>query len=286
MADRTRAVRPPVRPAQVGPRAPLAVRLTAVFAGAVLVWLAVLHGVGAFFDQDPRVDRVGHAVRAICTAVLAGSLVVLARRFLDRRPWAELRLTGPRAGLPWLLRGMLFWLVAASLGLALTLGLGWADVEVQGWGPGTLLLAVYLPVLVFLFEALPAELVFRGYLYRNLADRYGRGFAVVGQAVLFTVFGVLVGAAPSADRVVLLATFALVLGILRAVSGNLWAPIGFHLLFQTVAQLDRAAAGQGVLLVRGRADLELVTYWLFPVVLGGVVLTGWWWLRRHRLPPG
>lgn len=249
---------------------------------ALLVWLAVVHGVGSFSTGDAYTDRVGHALRAVCTALLVVPLVVLARRHLDRRPWAGLRLTNLREGLPWLLRGMLIWLTGALLGLAVTLGLGWATVGVGQLAPATLLLAVYLPVLVFLYEALPEELVFRGYVYRNLADRYPPWAAVVGQAVLFTLWGVALGAAQTVDRVVLFATFALVLGILRAVSGNLWACIGFHLAFQFVTQFDAAASRQGAVVVAGRPELEFVAYWFFPIVVGALALTGWAWARGRR----
>lgn len=77
---------------------------------------------------------------------------------------------------------MACWLIPAGIGLVVTLTLGWAEVSFAALDGRTLLLALYLPLLVFLFEALPEELVFRGYFYRNLADRYSRWIAVIGQA--------------------------------------------------------------------------------------------------------
>ncbi len=45
-----------------------------------------------------------------------------------------------------------------------------------------------LIVLVFLFEALPEELVFRGYMQGNLEQAIGHWGAVLAQAVLFSVW--------------------------------------------------------------------------------------------------
>ncbi|MEK8105167.1 CPBP family intramembrane glutamic endopeptidase [Micromonospora sp. M12] len=86
-------------------------------------------------------------------------------------------------------------------------------------------------------EALPEELIFRGYLQRNLVTRLPVWQALVGQAVLFTLFGVLVGAARSFDRIALFLVFALLLGAFRVATGDIWAGIGLHVAFQTVAQL-------------------------------------------------
>ncbi len=260
----------------------LLVRVAAVFAAACLVWITVSIALAPLGDAHG--NRLGHAARAVLTVALAVPVVVLARRFLDRRPWRGLGLTAPR----WALAGAACWLVPAALGTAVVLGLGWAQVTAAGpWETRTLLLALYLPALVFLFEALPEELIFRGYLYRNLADRFPRWLAVVGQAVLFTAFGVLIGAAGSVDRIILFLTFSLTLGALRAVTGSLWAPIGFHLAFQHVTQLIDAATRDGALSIEGYLDLLFVASWLLPIVVGGLVLAvagARWRLWRVREP--
>lgn len=128
-------------------------------------------------------------------------------------------------------------------------------------------------MLVFLFEALPEGLIFRGYLYRNRADHLPRWFAVAGQAVLFTAFGALVGDG-SVERIVVLLTFGLTLGALRVVTGSLWAPIGFHLAFQYVTQFTGAAVLDGALRIEGLPDLEFVAFWLLPIAVGGLILAG------------
>lgn len=246
-------------------------RVAVVFLAVTLVWLFVTQGLGSFFGPAYP-DRVGHAVRAVLTSALVVPLIFLARRYLDRRSWEGLRFTSLRTGWRWLLFGMVFWLVAAGLGLVVTVVLGWTRISLGTPSVGILLLFLYLPVLVFLYEALPEELIFRGYLYRNLSARYARWVSVLAQATLFTLWGAAIGAAGSVDRVVLFFTFSVALGILRVISGNLWATIGFHLAFQWVTQLVSAAVREGSLQIAEQPTLELVVFWFFPIVLGSIAL--------------
>ena len=246
-------------------------RVAVVFLAVTLVWLFVTQGLGSFFGPAYP-DRVGHAVRALLTSALVVPLIFLARRYLDRRSWEGLRFTSLRTGWRWLLFGMVFWLVAVGLGLVVTVVLGWTRISLGTPSVGILLLFLYLPVLVFLYEALPEELIFRGYLYRNLSARYARWVSVLAQAMLFTLWGAAIGAAGSVDRVVLFFTFSVALGILRVISGNLWATIGFHLAFQWVTQLVSAAVREGSLQIAEQPTLELVVFWFFPIVLGSIAL--------------
>lgn len=246
-------------------------RITIVFLAVSLVWIAVVEGLGPFFGPAYS-DRLGHAVRAILVCVLVVPVVVLARRFLDLRAWEGLRINSLRVGWRPLLFGMGFWLVAAGIGLAVVLSFGWTRISFGTPDIGVLLLFLYLPLLVFLFEALPEELIFRGYFYRNLADRYPRWFAVLAQAVLFTLFGAVIGAAGSVDRIILFLTFSIVLGVLRVITDSLWASVGFHLVFQWVTQFNAAAVRDGFVSIEGQPTMELVAFWLFPILLGAIVL--------------
>lgn len=269
-------------PGMAPARLPLVVRVAVVLAAAWLIWTVVFATLAGF--GDAHTDRVGHALRAVLVAVLVVPMVLLARRHLDRRPWAGLALdaTGWRYGLV----GAGIWLGLAAIGAVVALATGLVEVSVGTFPASTVLLALYLPVLVLLFEALPEELVFRGYLYRNLAGAMPRWVAVVGQAVLFTVWGALLGAAESVERVILFFTFSLALGALRAVTGSLWTPIGFHLAFQWVSQYTSAAARDGALVISDRATLDLVVMWFFPIVVGGAAVAivgirrGVGWTRR------
>jgi uncharacterized protein len=254
-----------------GSRPKLFWRVAIVFVGVVVIWQFVVEGIGSLFGPAYS-DRVGHTVRAVAISMLVIPLIVLARRYLDRRSWEGLRLTSLRVGWRAAVFGAMSWLVAAGFGLVLTLSLSWARIEVGAPSTEIVLLAMYLPLLVFLYEALPEELIFRGYFYRNLAARYARWLSVLMQAALFTLWATAIGAAGSVDRLILFFTSSVVLGILRVTTGNLWASIGFHLACQWVTQLYSAAIREGSLQVQAQPTLELVVFWFFPIVLGSLAL--------------
>lgn len=107
---------------------------------------------------------------------------------------------------------------------------------------------------------------------------------VVLQAVLFTgwafafiaVAGGLGGGSDwgiSADRVVLFVTFGLILGVFRALSGSIWVGVGFHLAFQTIAQLYASGEASFLQVPEQSANaLNVLSFWLFPVVIGSLLL--------------
>lgn len=260
-------------------RAALLWRISLVFVAVVAVWLLVAQGLGSAFGPAYE-DRIGHAIRAALTTALVLPLIALSRRYLDRRPWSDLRLTSLREGWRSLLFGAVFWLCFAGVGVGVALALG-VSVSFETPSVGMLLLIFYLPVLVFLYEALPEEVIFRGYFYRNLSERYARRVAVFGQAVLFTLFGAAIGAAGSIDRIILFFTFALVLGLFRALTDNLWASVGFHMAFQCVTQYLSAAIRSGFVEVDGFPDLEVIAFWFFPIMVGGLALFVASLLHKH-----
>nr|WP_237721120.1 CPBP family intramembrane glutamic endopeptidase [Mycolicibacterium phlei] len=224
----------PVPPASGAGRPPVAVRLAVVFVGVTAIWMLLSADVSAVLGED--YSRPAHVVRAVTATALTVPLILAARRWLDRAPLSGLGLTSLREGWRPLLAGMLCWAVPAAVAAAMVVWQGWADVTVTGDAGSLLGGLAAVTALVFLYEALPEELVFRGYFYANLAERCPVTVAVLGQAALFTLWAVAFGAARSVDRVVLLFTFGCALGALRAVTANLWSTIGFHWSFQVTAQ--------------------------------------------------
>lgn len=215
-------------------RPPLAVRLTVVFVGVTAIWILLSAGVAAVMGEE--YSWPAHLVRAVAATALTVPLIVAARRLLDRARFSGLGLTPLRVGWRPLLAGVLCWAIPAAVAGSVVVGQGWAEVTVTeplGSLVGGL---VAVTALVFLYEALPEELIFRGYFYANLAERWSPTVTVLAQAALFTLWAVAIGAAPSIDRVVLLFTFGCALGVLRSVTGNLWSTIGFHWAFQVTAQ--------------------------------------------------
>lgn len=216
-------------------------RVAAVTGAMIAIWVAILEITTAVFDPDHVRGR--HVALAVAATALTVPMVMLARRFLDRRPWAGLGLSTLREGWRPLLLGAGCYLVPAGAALATFVALGFTTVEVTAPAGEVLLVAAGLLLLVLLYEALPEELAFRGYLYRNLAASLAPWLAMVTQAVLFAGWGTVVhgivgaGAGELPGRFLLFFFAALVIGTIRVVTGALWACVGFHLAFQTSQQL-------------------------------------------------
>jgi membrane protease YdiL (CAAX protease family) len=220
-------------------RSPLVVRILVVFVGTVAVWALM-----RWLNDTVLTDGLTIPVRLINATLISGlaiPLVILARRYLDRRPWGGLGLDPlRRAGRPFFV-GVVAFLVPSTLGLTAALLTGWVDLRPQVPWATILGWAALLIVLVFFFEALPEELIFRGYFQRNLSTVMAPWIAALVQAVLFTAFGAGLWVASEgwgvlAERGIMFFAVAIVLGLLRIQTGSVWTPIGFHVAFQVVAQ--------------------------------------------------
>ena len=220
-------------------RAPLVVRIGLVLAAGVGIWDLM-----SWLTANLYGGQLTIPVRLANAALISGlaiPMVILVRRYLDRRAWSGIGLgMSARAWRPFLI-GVLAFLAPSALGLLIALATGWLSLQahvpmahILGW-------AALLVVLVFFFEALPEELIFRGYLQRNLTTVMAPWLAAIAQAVLFAVFGTALWVASEgwgvlAERGIMFLAMAVVLGLLRIQTGSVWTPVGFHLAFQVVAQ--------------------------------------------------
>lgn len=245
-------------------RPALVVRLAAVFGAATLIWLFIHALLGTDYG------RGRHVVAAVLATTLAVPMVVLAFRRLDRLPWSRLRRAPPRTVARLLLIGVAAYLVPAALAVALFTATDRLRLSLAGPAGDTVLSVLALAALVFFYEALPEEFVFRGYLYRNLATALPVWAAVLVQAGLFALFGVLTGSADSAGRAAIFLGFGVAQGVLRAVTDTIWVPIGFHLAFQTAVQL--VGPDWGTVLADDPAWLRQIALGLIPITAGVLVI--------------
>ncbi|QBI18815.1 CPBP family intramembrane metalloprotease [Egibacter rhizosphaerae] len=245
-----------------GRRPNVVVRLAAVITASLLIWLAMGWLADTAFAAWP--PNIAHTANAVVVLVLAVPMVIAARRYLDRRPWAGLRVTGPGEGWRPLVVGAVSWLVPGVAGIVLAVSRGWVQISVTG--PVTTLVGTVglLVVLVLVFEAFPEEVIMRGYVYRNLAAAMPPWSAVAVQTLLFTLFGtvlwtVTAGWTAAAEQAGMFVGMGAVLGCIRVMTGNVWACIGYHLVFQVAAQLllgDR----HSIVTVDGAQTLTLVAF--------------------------
>jgi uncharacterized protein len=241
-------------------------RISIVFIAVTLVWL----GIRAFVDMQmgEEYSRSSHILRAVVTSIVIIPLIIAARRFLDRRPWSGLKLGSLRTGWRPLVVGMICWLLPAAIGLAVSVTLGWTQITLQEPVGDVLALGAGLLILVFIYEALPEELIFRGYFYRNLVTEMPRWSAVLAQALLFVLWGLLNGGTNSFERIALFFVASLIIGIFRVITDSVWASIGFHLAFQTTAQLFGAIGGQFAI-----SDPQILSLFAFGALPFGISLS-------------
>ena len=256
------------------------IRLLLVFLGSVLIWRGVDLLVAATIA--PGYSRPGHVVRALTSSALVVLLLVGVLAW-ERRKAADYGLVPTRSGLASAGLGALGYLAPWGLASSIILAAGWAELRApDGFGVAVAQTLAVL-VLVLLYEAIPEELIFRGYLYSTLRERLPRWASVLGQSALFCAFGALIGAAVTVERQLLFAFFSLSLGLLRAVSGSVFTTIGFHAAFQTVSQLLVGSSWTAYELVdpdRWYTDIAVA---LAPLVLGPIAILGWlrWRARTH-----
>jgi membrane protease YdiL (CAAX protease family) len=131
--------------------------------------------------------------------------------------------------------------------------MGWAVLKFNS--DAAYLNALFLGLLVvFLFEALPEELAFRGFIYSNLNTKFARwksGLITVGLFVLLPVLltpvqkyvlgmqDVYVGGSSSiaVSYVITMFLFGSFVQYLRILTGTIWTGVGFHLLFVYINHL-------------------------------------------------
>lgn len=211
-------------------------RILIVFTAISVIWW-ISSGVNAWIGVEGEYNRTAHILSALLIFSLVIPLIIIARKYLDKRPWTGLRLTSFKKGWKPFVYGGLSYLIPALLGIIIFSLFGWTKVNFQSSFGELLVAVIVLVILVFMFEALPEELIFRGYFYRNLNNSLSKWRAVLTQSVLFVLFALIIGAAPSIDRIVFFLAIAIVIGMIRVITENVWSAVGFHLAFQTMQQM-------------------------------------------------
>ncbi|MFC4563961.1 CPBP family intramembrane glutamic endopeptidase [Nocardiopsis mangrovi] len=203
----------------------------AVIGGLLL--LTALVGDGAATDTGTLVLR---AVGGSVLTILVAALAVLLARSVERSPPQGTQRTGPAEGWRAFLIGTAAWFLPAALAFGILALLG-APLSVTApagrfWG---VLALLFLAVL--LSEAVPEELVFRGYVTAVLAERLRGWWVVTAQTAAFTLTVLALRGGLGILDLSLFATMGFCLGYLRMVTGGVWTGVGFHCAFQTGAQL-------------------------------------------------
>lgn len=193
-----------------------------LFAGAPLARLAS----GA---PPPLVQ--GIAALTVAGAVLG--FVAGLRRFVDRRPLRTVGLVRPGRAVPQFLLGFLIAGAMIAAASAISIGLGWERIHPYRLSAAVIGALGFQLGFIVVSEAVPEELMFRGYILRNLTAVMPLWLAWLCANDLFALGHFLsFSGAMSLLQQVLFVLMALGIGLLaasaRIATGALWMSMGLH----------------------------------------------------------
>lgn len=217
--------------------------------------------------SDPAVLAMRIAAGAAISVVTLG-LTTLLLRTADRRAGVDAGLTHPGAG--WRLAGWgaLLWFVPAAAAFAV-LALRGAPLTVTVPTAELARTVLLLFLAVLLAEAIPEEVVFRGYVTTVLSTRWRGWWVIAVQTFLFTLCAGLLRQDWNPGDLSLFVAMGVVFGYLRLVTGTVWVSIGFHAAFQTGAQLVLTHDG---LVFTGGTGAALLALGSIPFVVAAVLV--------------
>ena len=243
------------------------IRLVVVSVLGIVIW-NFMNYIRDFIVGE-EYSRIDHLIIAIMATILTVALLDVARR-IDDISWKTLGQTSKQTRIFSFFLGFFLWMIPASIGLIICLIFGWIEITLNTNVSILLLSLLILFITVFLMEALPEELIFRGYIYRYLNVLFPHWLTVILQTFLFSLFAYFVGAMYSVEQVQFLPGFAFILGYFRAVSGNVWTSIGFHVAIMTAFQILSPIHNHFD--VSGLMTLKFFAFILLPSMLGAIVL--------------
>jgi membrane protease YdiL (CAAX protease family) len=260
----------------------MASRLFRAADGRLAIWLRLLVAIVIWFAMLVLTEEIigqlaGRAVGGL--TVIAGSiaLIIFLRRQLDHRSMDGMGLVR-RGAAAQLAAG--FGAGALAMGVVLAVSLATHAVRLERWNPhglGPALVAGILAsnLIFFLGVAFTEELLFRGYVMRNLGEQMPLWLALVTSSVLFGLFH---GLQASPLELVEIMLGGLMLGLLRVATGTLWLAIGFHAAWDFV---ENGVVTTRLLPAHGPDLEQTAAGWAVPLVIVLIVLT----LLARRRPP-
>ncbi|MBZ2196212.1 CPBP family intramembrane glutamic endopeptidase [Occultella gossypii] len=260
---RTRTIVETRRPGVVSLLARLAIAVGAL-AGGLLVLVAVAGDGAPTEARSLAVRVVGGAILSVAVLTI---VAVLARR-VDRRELAAFGIDGPRDGWRAFTTGFLAWLVPAAVVLAV-MALTGTTLSLHGSTTEVVTAVVLVLAAVLVSEAIPEEVVFRGYVTGVLGERLRGWWIIMGQAVLFAGFALALRGFTGVADLSMFVAMGIGLGYLRMITGSVWTCIGFHAAFQTVSQLLLA---HDVLEFGGSTGMAMLALGVVPFAVGITVV--------------
>lgn len=194
----------------------------------------------AALDGDTDPTEHGTLLTRILSGLIISALVIVLivtlARAVERRRLSELGFTTIAGDLRAFGLGIVAWTVPAAITFAILALLG-SPLQITAPGAEFWLVLGLLFLAVLLTEAIPEELVFRGYVSAVLAERLSPWWVIGVQTVLFVATAILLRGEVNPLDASLFAAMGFVLGYVRLVTGSVWTAVGIHVAFQTASQL-------------------------------------------------
>src|SRR5690625_2403489 len=244
------------------------IRIVVVLVIGIIIWNFITYLSDTFMDHE--YSPISHFIIALITTLLTVILIQGALK-IDKISWNQLEPSNVKTKIYSFLQGFFLWTIPASIGLIICLLFGWVEIQVHTDLKFLLLSMLILFITVFFIEALPEELIFRGYIYRYLNALFPHWGTIILQTLLFSLYAYLIGAMYSVEQVQFIPGFAIILGVFRAISRSVWTSIGFHVAIMTAFQVLGPIHGHFD--VSGLSTLQLVAFILLPSVVGATVLS-------------
>lgn len=243
------------------------VRIAVVIAVTVS---ALLLAVALSSSADPTAHStlVTRILSGLAISALVIAVIVVLVRWAGRRSLSVIGLTTVAGDLRAFGLGIAAWTVpaAATFFVLALLGSPW---QITAPAAEFWLLLGLLFLAVLLTEAIPEELVFRGYVSAVLAERLSPWWVIGVQTVLFVATAILLRGDINPVDVSLFAAMGFVLGYVRLVTGSVWTAVGIHVAFQTASQL---VFTHNVIEFGGSPELAMIALGAVPFTAAAILI--------------
>jgi membrane protease YdiL (CAAX protease family) len=266
------------------------------------LWIVLVLSTGAFVGEHAqRIFELSGVARGLLQGIVMSGLVLPCiwwlRARVERREVASVGLAPTARDVRALAMGVGFVAVPVLLVIIASRLFGWATISVDTSSAGLSALAIGL-LAVFLFEALPEEMVVRGYIYRNLSATHARWKASIISVLFFVALPL---AAVPVERMmgleisvngastiqpsflVIMLVFGTFQQYLRVLSGTIWLGVGFHMAFVLINRIMGPRESQMIHFVDATNEGAVQLVALGTVVLILVTLFAWPWLAKRSL---
>lgn len=245
----------------------------------VLVRLAVVIGVtvGALMlavsldssaDPTARATLVTRILTGLALSALVIAVIAVLVRWSGRRTLSAVGFTTVAGDVRAFGLGIAAWTVPATATFVVLALLG-SPLQITAPAAEFWLVLGLLFLAVLVTEAIPEELVFRGYVSAVLSERLSPWWVITVQTVLFVATAILLRGNVNPLDVSLFAAMGVVLGYVRLVTGSVWTAVGIHVAFQTASQL---VFTHDVVTFGGSPELAMIALGAVPFTAAAILI--------------